>query len=197
MKECTKCKKSKPFTDFSKDKQKKTGYSSQCKQCRSLYEKEYYKNNKEKVNTRNNKYNETYKKRKQELDAKRRKEKREEINKKKREYYHSTGKAVGNLWRANNPEKCKTYAFNRSHKRREKIKTSTLTSSEVRNWLSQQVLICSYCNVSCIDNYHVDHIEPLSKNGVHELSNFTISCPTCNISKGNKSILYWFATNRS
>lgn len=36
-KNCSTCKINKPFTDFYKDKSKKTGYKSQCKACKIVY----------------------------------------------------------------------------------------------------------------------------------------------------------------
>ena len=58
MKTCSKCKKEKPFTDFFRDKQKKDGLRSDCKECQKLYLQEnkekrkeyikmYYENNKD------------------------------------------------------------------------------------------------------------------------------------------------------
>lgn len=36
-----------------------------------------------------------------------------------------------------------------------------------------------------LDNFHVDHIIPISKGGAEwELSNLELSCPGCNLSKG-------------
>lgn len=45
--------------------------------------------------------------------------------------------------------------------------------------------LCFYCDGS-LDNYHIDHIIPLSKGGEHQLHNLVLSCPTCNLKKGNK-----------
>lgn len=60
MKECSKCKEVKDFSNFYKSKRKKSGFSSACKSCErkyvienreniSNYKKEYRKNNKEKI----------------------------------------------------------------------------------------------------------------------------------------------------
>jgi hypothetical protein len=45
---CTKCNEWKSYNEFHKNKNVKDGYVSQCKECRNLHRKEYYKNNKEK-----------------------------------------------------------------------------------------------------------------------------------------------------
>lgn len=49
MKQCSKCKQSKPLTEFSKNKNKTDGHRSECKSC----VKEYNQNNKEKIKERN------------------------------------------------------------------------------------------------------------------------------------------------
>ena len=45
---CTKCKRSLPLVQFSKQTNKKSGYCSQCKSCVSIYQKRWDSNNKEK-----------------------------------------------------------------------------------------------------------------------------------------------------
>lgn len=47
---------------------------------------------------------------------------------------------------------------------------------------------CHWCGVSCKDNYHVDHIQPLSKGGSNRIENICISCPPCNLKKGAKLV---------
>ena len=47
MKSCGKCKVEYPFTNFTKDKNTKTGYSSYCRSCKSGADKEYIANNPE------------------------------------------------------------------------------------------------------------------------------------------------------
>lgn len=36
------------------------------------------------------------------------------------------------------------------------------------------------------DNFHVDHIKPLSRGGKHEITNTQIAHPSCNIKKNNR-----------
>lgn len=60
MKTCTKCNETKPYSEFSKDRSKKDGYKSNCKDCCKSYkdqrrefykeyDREYYKRNKEEL----------------------------------------------------------------------------------------------------------------------------------------------------
>ena len=52
MKQCSKCKQSKPLTEFSKDKNKTDGYKSECKSC----VKEYQQKNQDKIKEYNKEY---------------------------------------------------------------------------------------------------------------------------------------------
>jgi 5-methylcytosine-specific restriction endonuclease McrA len=191
MKECTKCKKTKSSSEFSKDKQKKDGLSSSCKACKKSYDTDYVSKYKDKKYATNQKYNEAHRAEKQAYDKARREAIRDTINAKKREYYHSTGKTVGDVWRKANWSNVLTYAKNAKTKRRLIERTSTLTGPQLHKWVSDQVKICTYCNTNCSDAYHVDHVIPLAIGGAHEISNLTIACPTCNISKGKKTPEEW------
>jgi hypothetical protein len=48
MKTCTKCKETKPLSEFCKDKRTKDGLSGWCKDCVKSYNKEYQKSGKRK-----------------------------------------------------------------------------------------------------------------------------------------------------
>jgi len=47
MKKCSKCKELKPFEDFNKNKSKKDGLNTYCKDCNKSYNKKHYIDNKE------------------------------------------------------------------------------------------------------------------------------------------------------
>lgn len=49
---------------------------------------------------------------------------------------------------------------------------------------------CAYCG-KVTDDYHLEHIVPLSKGGPNTLSNTTVSCKSCNHSKFNHDLLDW------
>jgi 5-methylcytosine-specific restriction endonuclease McrA len=46
--------------------------------------------------------------------------------------------------------------------------------------------VCHWCGKRCCKSFHIDHIQPLSKDGKHELRNLCIACPSCNLRKGDK-----------
>lgn len=54
----------------------------------------------------------------------------------------------------------------------------------IRLMVQQQDGLCAYCAQTLFDNYHVEHIVPLSFGGTNNLSNLCISCAPCNHSAG-------------
>ena len=47
---------------------------------------------------------------------------------------------------------------------------------------------CSRNRVLREGEFHIDHILPLSRGGSNLISNGQVSCPSCNLQKGNKLI---------
>jgi 5-methylcytosine-specific restriction endonuclease McrA len=45
---------------------------------------------------------------------------------------------------------------------------------------------CAYCFTELLQNYHIEHIKPLSAGGTNEYSNLCLSCPRCNFIAGPK-----------
>ena len=90
-------------------------------------------------------------------------------------------------------------SYQRAKRKIEINKETSSTTSEIRNWIKEEVKICSYCGMYCSTDYQIDHIEPLAKGGTHTIDNFTIACPSCNSSKNATPLLIWMAklTNRS
>lgn len=192
MKECSKCNEIKSVSEFSKDKYKKDGIASSCKVCKKTYDTKYVAENKDKKYAVNKLYNEAHREEKRQYDAARRAELRDVINAKKRAYYHSEeGKRINRQWHLDNWGKVVTSKKNTKHKRRESIGTSSLSGASLYEWTTLQVKVCKYCDVECENSFHIDHVIPLSKGGLHELSNLVIACPSCNCSKGNKNIEEW------
>lgn len=169
---CSVCKNKLSLEKFGKHNGTALGYRSACKSCETEqskeYKQQYTKNNKENKAI----YDKQYRKQKH------RQEKNNENSKN---------------WVRKNKEKRKAILKNNKHKRRFKEKESTLTGTELLNWTINQPHICAYCGSICSTNYHIDHIEPLSKEGIHELDNLALSCPSCNLRKSDKPLLIWMA----
>lgn len=85
----------------------------------------------------------------------------------------------------NHKDKIRLIKSNYKFKRRTIEKTGDSTK-DVELWVNKQKKICYWCNVSCNQNYHIDHYEPLSKGGKHTVDNLVIACPACNLTKNAK-----------
>jgi 5-methylcytosine-specific restriction endonuclease McrA len=62
--------------------------------------------------------------------------------------------------------------------------------------MAKRFVKCYYCKSRILSStLHWDHIIPLSKGGQHSVENLCVSCPTCNLTKGAKSLLSWARGN--
>ncbi len=78
---------------------------------------------------------------------------------------------------------------NAEHRRRARIKQTedAVTNAEVKELIAQSTN-CAYCDggFDLLRRRTLDHVTPLSKGGVHKLSNLAIACGPCNSRKGSK-----------
>ncbi|WP_320019937.1 HNH endonuclease signature motif containing protein [Labilibaculum manganireducens] len=76
-------------------------------------------------------------------------------------------------------------------------KNETLKRTRIPKWAERAVFYrdrgkCTACNkdltglFNISNKYHIDHIIPLSANGLNDVSNLQLLCETCNTSKGGK-----------
>lgn len=96
-------------------------------------------------------------------------------------------------WCARNPE------LSREIKRRYKARRRAqedggASARDVLEWKRNQKKVCYWCGAKCGDDHTIDHYEPLSKGGAHELSNLVIACRSCNLRK-NARDPYEFAAS--
>lgn len=88
-------------------------------------------------------------------------------------------------WREQNPEKVRSYGNNR--RARERCCEGHHSGDDIAFINQSQGFVCVYCGASTADDYHVDHIIPLSRGGSNWPSNIQILCARCNLSKGPKT----------
>lgn len=106
----------------------------------------------------------------------------------RRQYWTDPKKANARAkaWRQNNPEKMR--AIGSVNHARRKGAPGRHDASDIREILIAQKQKCAYfarCGNSFYDNenYHVDHITPISRGGANDRKNLQVLCPTCNQSK--------------
>ena len=95
-------------------------------------------------------------------------------------------------WRADNPEKVRA----KIQKRRAHLRSAVadLTSAEWEAQVASQGGRCHWCGSSIADGFHMDHVMPLARGGLHTAANVVASCAECNLSKGARHPFEWIAS---
>lgn len=63
---------------------------------------------------------------------------------------------------------------------------SLISSTDIPRMLELQKHRCWWCGKELTDDYHLDHRVPVSRGGTSDAGNICISCPTCNLKKGDR-----------
>ncbi len=117
--------------------------------------------------------------------------KRDEILSKQKQRYrgdYSLGKRNAEAcakWARENKEKVRHIKQAYKHRRR-CVEREGSSTADIEKWVISQRKVCYWCGVDCKKNYHIDHYNPLSKGGRHEIENMVIACPPCNLRKSAK-----------
>ena len=161
---------------FHKARHHKDGLCSHCKICRNQVNKKYSYNQRrdpvclEKVRKRDREYycermkNTTYREKTRQHYREYNKINRERIKQQHQE------------WIKNNPDKCNVYVSDR------RARKLNQTSPDANKELIQFY----YTVCSTMKDYHVDHIQPLSKGGLHHQDNLQLLEKHLNLEKHNK-----------
>lgn len=161
MKECSKCKQEKPETEFAKRTKATDGLQSYCKECKKALRKEYYKEVEcTIINT--------------------------ELRRERQRTQHY--KFIQGLYKSS-----KGYLQVKASKtKRRKAITdnndNTITSKTLDYLRIVQDNKCYYCGEQLLfdSTTHLDHYIPISKGGMHSITNVVWSCSTCNLQKHDK-----------
>lgn len=190
-KKCNPCNTWKPIDQFNKNKRSYNGYGSTCKSCNKEYKKEHYIKNKEKISDKNKTYRENNKEKIKKEKRKYYQDNKDKINKKINDKYHNdlNFRRVHNVRIANNKNLKRAMKFYEEGRIDELPEKSP--SKKILKILQDQNNICAYCFNDMSENYHLDHITPLSKNGSNKVRNLIFCCSNCNLRKNNDDLEIW------
>jgi 5-methylcytosine-specific restriction endonuclease McrA len=200
-KTCSKCRQTKPFDAFHKDKYKSSGLTASCGECRNSYKKqrlenpdvralanqkskEYYWNNKELMSKNYKLWVQANKSKRQEIDKRARLKNREKLAANMK-VYRQKNPHVRSEWARSNPDKQRAIYANR-RARKKGLTVFRVTHSEMNKLYSTP---CIYCG-SKID-IQIDHVIPLAKGGAHSIGNLAPACKPCNMSKKDLFLTEW------
>lgn len=173
-KTCTKCGEHKPLTGFGPDKRRLDGRKSHCRDCCRKAQNRYRAENTEHVRE--------IEKRAMANFRRRRPERLREISLKWARANAERMNEYSRRRRRLHPDK-KRAETQRYRARRARAKGSH-TAADIRAQLAAQKRTCWWCREPLDGNdYHVDHLIPLSKEGSNGPENIVIACPGCNLSK--------------
>lgn len=191
-KTCTGCNKTKPVSSFHRDKSKSDGLTPRCKDCKKEYRCKYYA----RTSKQSREYSRRYFQKNQTAIkvymAQYRKENAEHIIQRVKQYQRENHEHVSEMqkrWHENNPERSRENSRRRNHRRRarEREAPGNFSADDITAMLIEQGGSCVYCGVGIVDNFHIDHITPLSRGGSNYPDNLQLLCPPCNLSKHNKT----------
>lgn len=185
MKMCSKCKEFKKTNDFYKNRAKKDGLQTMCKEC-------VKENDRKRVKTGENKL--------------RCKKKYETMM--SNEKYANSERERKRLWREENREKHNE--INRAHyynnkfsyylsneKRRSLLESlpKTFTENEWEECKKSFDYKCAYCGSN--DKSTQEHFIPVSKGGEYTKDNILPVCSSCNSSKRDREFFEWYPRHKS
>lgn len=189
MKACKRCGETKPLDDFYRNARMRDGHLNNCKPCvldadrtryrmdgeaKRAYQREYARANAEKVAASKRLYNAAN----AEAIAERRARYNAANAEHRREYFAK--------YRRENPDVFKMHNLRRKVRERGTFVVD-VSDSDKADKLAAFGGLCVYCGGNLSSRgVHWDHWKPLSKGGLHMLSNLYPACPPCNLSKSAK-----------
>ena len=192
FKHCYVCKQCKPCTMFYKDKQKKDGFASLCKECSTKQALQWSAKNKEKRKQISAKYRlANIEKCKQAVIKSQ--NLHPETPKKWVEKNKEKTKRYKRDWAIRHPEQNKTIkSVNKANRRGASGKYS---QKQINNLLISQKCKCVVCRGCIKTAFERDHIFTIALGGDNNITNIQLLCPTCNRKKGAKNTVNFMQEN--
>ncbi len=201
-KKCSRCKENKTEAYFHRNKSRADGLSTECKPCVLARAKARYLADPKKSIEKCKKWQRENAEHMRKYSAEYRsatKDRRSAVFKAWREKNALKRADDIRKWKAENVEHKRQYEREyfkqnpgpiraRNADRRAKTKgcAGGVSAAWIEHLLVLQKKQCAVCTKSIPDSYHVDHIFPLSKGGVHVKSNIQLLCKRCNLTKSAK-----------
>lgn len=180
MKFCPKCGNNKPLSEFYKNRARKDGVDTYCKDCEKARNKE------PKRAEQNRKANRVYI------------TKNPELQKARQADWYSRNKsehaAYGREYRERTIEQSRAREANIAQRRRARRRENgvlSVSSKDILALLSQPCLACGTC-----ESITIEHLVPLARGGRHSIGNLAPLCQSCNSSKGSMLWVEWKHSNR-
>ena len=96
-------------------------------------------------------------------------------------------------WRYKVDPEFRLYVRQKSKRRKAQMRNSTahqLTGRQIRRRFAEFDHRCAYCGSE--GNMHIEHVNPISKGGIHALSNIVPACQSCNYRKHTSEVEQWY-----
>ena len=183
---CSKCKELHPLDWFCKDRSRKDGRHPWCKSCRKRSSDALYRKNHDSIRERQEKYRDENRELVRANNrASWRKYREKNLARTRKIYYANREARLEQIreYRQANPGYWKNWT--RFKYRRELGLGRRRSKRYVKRLYKKQEGLCHWCGKPVGDDFHIDHVIPVSRGGSNDPSNKVISCPKCNWSKFN------------
>lgn len=200
MKVCCTCHEPRPLSWYTKARNRKDGLYPQCRVCRKIANRANYLKHRDAITKRAKEYAN-------------RPEIRKRIHERcKKNYWDNRDVHLEHAkqWRFDNLERRRAYVCEWNEKNREKVRAyqqaykirlrygteSALTHAGWKMLLDIFRNRCAYCGKEN-PQLEQDHVQPLSRDGKHEIGNVVPACRSCNAKKAHHTAPpFWWATTR-
>jgi 5-methylcytosine-specific restriction endonuclease McrA len=192
MKQCSRCDKIKPLSEFKKNKSRKNGIDSWCKECHRASCRKYIEINRETIREKARKWRKDNGEKKREYDRRWNEANQEKERERKRKWVEDNRekvRAINREYGRSHPDKVLARITNR--RARKNGNGGRITASD-RRWLMEfyeHTCLCCGRREPEIQ-LELDHVVPLAIGGHNAIENAQPLCKMCNSSKGTKHIDY-------